>query len=73
MEFFVYELGVDEEYRGRGVATALLLAVEALARDRGCDGLWVATEPDNVAAWATYERAGFASAGASAIMTKTLA
>ena len=57
-EMFLYELGVDEDARRRGVATALVHALAALARERGCYGMWVAVDPDNVAALATYRRAG---------------
>lgn len=57
-EMFLYELGVDENARRQGVATALVHALAALARDRGCYGMWVAVDTDNVAALATYRRAG---------------
>ncbi len=57
-EMFLYELGVDEDARRRGVATSLVNALAALARDRGCHGMWVAVDTDNVAALATYRRAG---------------
>lgn len=57
-EMFLYELGVDEAARGRGVGTALVEALADLARSRGCNGMWVGTEPDNEAALATYRRAG---------------
>jgi aminoglycoside 3-N-acetyltransferase I len=57
-EMFVYELGVAPAARMRGVATALVRALAELARERGCYGMWVGTEPDNVAAQATYRRAG---------------
>jgi ribosomal protein S18 acetylase RimI-like enzyme len=57
-EMFLYELGVDEAARGRGVGTALVDALAALARDRGCYGMWVSTEADNEAALATYRSAG---------------
>jgi ribosomal protein S18 acetylase RimI-like enzyme len=33
-------------------------ALADLARERGCYGMWVGTEPDNEAAQATYRRAG---------------
>jgi ribosomal protein S18 acetylase RimI-like enzyme len=33
-------------------------ALAALARDRGCRGMWVLTDEANVAAVATYRRAG---------------
>jgi ribosomal protein S18 acetylase RimI-like enzyme len=57
-EMFVYELGVLPEARLRGVATALVRALADVARERGCYGMWVGTEPDNAAALATYRRAG---------------
>jgi ribosomal protein S18 acetylase RimI-like enzyme len=57
-EMFVYELGVEPHARRRGVATALVRALEQLARERGCYGMWVGTEADNAAALATYRAAG---------------
>jgi aminoglycoside 3-N-acetyltransferase I len=57
-EMFLYELGVDESARRQGVATALVNALAALARDRGCYGMWVGVDTDNLAALATYRRAG---------------
>jgi ribosomal protein S18 acetylase RimI-like enzyme len=57
-EMFLYELGVAERVRGRGVGAALVAALAGVARERGCYGMWTATEPDNVAAQRTYARAG---------------
>jgi ribosomal protein S18 acetylase RimI-like enzyme len=57
-EMFLYELGVDDGFRGRGIGTALVRALADLARDRGCYGMWVLTDDDNAAAIATYESAG---------------
>jgi ribosomal protein S18 acetylase RimI-like enzyme len=62
-EMFLYELGVGEEFRGRGIGTALTDALAELARERGCYGMWVSTEPDNAAARATYTAAGAAPDG----------
>ena len=59
-EMFVYELGVDPAARRLGVATALVGALAGIARDRGCYGMWVGTEPGNEAAQAVYRRAGAA-------------
>jgi ribosomal protein S18 acetylase RimI-like enzyme len=59
IELFLYELGVDEAFRRRGIARALLDRIEAIAVDEGCRGMWVATEPDNVAALATYRSANY--------------
>ena len=49
---------VDPAARRRGVGRRLVDALAALARERGCYGMWVGTETENVAARATYERAG---------------
>ena len=57
-EMFLYELGVDEPARRRGVGRALVDALIALARERGCTGMWVGTESDNVAAERTFAAAG---------------
>jgi ribosomal protein S18 acetylase RimI-like enzyme len=57
-EMFLYELGVDERYRRQGIGKSLLAALSELARERGCYGMWVATDEDNVAAHATYGRDG---------------
>ena len=56
-EMFLYELGVDPEHRKQGVGRALVEALADLAQGRGCYGMWVATEPDNIAALATYRAA----------------
>ena len=57
-ELFLYELAVDERFRRRGIGTTLVRALTERARDRGCYGMWVLTDRDNVAALATYRRAG---------------
>jgi ribosomal protein S18 acetylase RimI-like enzyme len=63
-EMFLYELGVDEGYQGRGLGRALVAALAQLARDRGCYGMWVLTDADNAAALKTYRSAGAADRGA---------
>ncbi|OXM67653.1 GNAT family N-acetyltransferase [Amycolatopsis vastitatis] len=57
-EMFLYELGVDDGFRGRGLGRSLVTALAELARERGCYGMWVVTEGDNAAANATYRAAG---------------
>jgi ribosomal protein S18 acetylase RimI-like enzyme len=57
-EMFLYELSVHPDHRRRGIGTALVRALADLARERGCYGMWVGTEPDNAAALATYRAAG---------------
>src|SRR3954451_3061587 len=57
-EMFLYELGVDEPARGRGTGTALVQALGELGRERGCHGMWTATEAGNLVAQRTYAAAG---------------
>jgi ribosomal protein S18 acetylase RimI-like enzyme len=57
-EMFLYELGVDEAFRNRGVGRALVGALRDLARERGCYDMWALTDDDNPAALATYQAAG---------------
>jgi GNAT superfamily N-acetyltransferase len=57
-EMFLYELGVEEASRRQGIGSRLVEALGALARDRGCYGMWTGTEDGNGAARATYARAG---------------
>ena len=57
-EMFLYELAVDEAHRRRGHARALIGALEALARERGCTGMFVFVDDDNEAGRAAYRSAG---------------
>ncbi|MBV7248211.1 GNAT family N-acetyltransferase [Streptomyces sp. MW-W600-10] len=57
-EMCLYELGVDEPFRRRGIGRALTLELVELARERGCYDVWVGVEHDNAAALATYGAAG---------------
>ncbi|WP_460445526.1 GNAT family N-acetyltransferase [Angustibacter aerolatus] len=57
-ELLVSELGVAESHHRRGIGTALVEAIVQLAAERGCHGVWVAVDPENDAALATYRRAG---------------
>jgi len=57
-EMFVYELGVAPASRLQGVGTGLVRRLAEIARERGCYGMWVGTESDNLPALATYRKAG---------------
>jgi putative acetyltransferase len=52
-------LFVDDEARGRGLAGALLRAVEDRAREQGCTLARLETGPKSVAAIALYEKHGY--------------
>jgi ribosomal protein S18 acetylase RimI-like enzyme len=56
--FFIAEVGVASAWRRRGIGANLCRRLIAHARARGCKGLWLATEADNVAARALYRRLG---------------
>ena len=57
-EMFLYELAVGEAHRRRGHGRALIEALEVLARDRGCVGMFVFVDDDNEAGRAAYRSAG---------------
>jgi ribosomal protein S18 acetylase RimI-like enzyme len=55
---FVQELGVNEDAQRQGIARALLAALRAEGRARGCKVSWVLTDGNNRAARATYAGTG---------------
>ena len=63
-ELLLNELAVDEAYRGRGLGRALVAELWRLAQKRGCRGMWVLTDDDNVAANKVYAAAGATRVGA---------
>jgi ribosomal protein S18 acetylase RimI-like enzyme len=70
-EMLLYELGVDRDQRRRGVGRELTRALRDLARERRCRGMWVAIDPENSAAMATYRSAGAGPQERAAIMEWT--
>ena len=52
--FFVNEVDVAPAARRQGIGTRLCRMLIGIARDRGCKGIWLATEADNAAARALY-------------------
>jgi aminoglycoside 3-N-acetyltransferase I len=60
-EMFLYELGVAADHRDQGIGRSLVRALADVARELGCYGMWVGTEPDNAAAIAAYRAAGGAA------------
>lgn len=57
-EMLMYELGVDDQYRRRGIGRSLVVALRDLARTRGCSGVWVPVDDDNEPALAMYRSLG---------------
>jgi ribosomal protein S18 acetylase RimI-like enzyme len=70
-EMFLYELGVEEPARNRGIGRALVDALKAIARERGCYGMYVLTDTDNTAALRAYTAAGGVTAGTSVMLEWT--
>ena len=63
-EMFLNELAVDEAFRGRGIGRSLVTELWRLAQSRGCRGMWVLTDDDNVPANRVYAGAGGKRVGA---------
>lgn len=57
-EMFLYELGVDDRFRRRGIGKALVTALRERAQERGCYDMWVLTDAGNEAALTTYTGTG---------------
>jgi ribosomal protein S18 acetylase RimI-like enzyme len=58
----VHDLAVLPGYRGRGIGSALLLAAEETARQRGCCKITLEVRSDNASAYGLYRRCGFGAA-----------
>ncbi len=57
----IHDIYVDPEYRGQGIARALLAEAERIARERGCCKMTLEVLEGNRAAQASYRRFGFES------------
>ena len=58
-EFFISNLAVFEEYRGKGIALKLLQNAEKMAIDKGINKLSLYVESDNQHAKRIYKKFGF--------------
>ena len=56
--FFINEVGVGDDFRRQGIAARCVRRIVELARDRGCEEIWLATEADNVPARGLYRKLG---------------
>jgi aminoglycoside 3-N-acetyltransferase I len=57
-EVYIYDLAVIEQYRRRGVATALIEEVKSVARDQGAWVIFVQADPPDAPAVALYDKLG---------------
>jgi len=61
-ELYIFDLAVAAQHRRRGIATRLIEALKAKARQRGCQVIFVQADHDDPPAIALYERLGRRSA-----------
>ena len=52
-------VSLDSLQEGMGIGTALIKAVETIARQEGCRRLWLVTTNDNLYALGFYQKRGF--------------
>lgn len=57
-EMFLFELGVDEHHRRKGVATALIEKLKDVCRDKGIKEMFLDADEDNLSAIKLYEKTG---------------
>ncbi|MFE0023375.1 GNAT family N-acetyltransferase [Amycolatopsis sp. NPDC059021] len=58
-DVYVQDVMIHPEHRRRGITTALLDVVRTRAAEWGCARLYLTSEPDNIAAHATWTKLGF--------------
>lgn len=56
--FFMYQIGVAEPQRGKGIAQELIRHAEDYARKRGCTRMWGTVEMGNVESQRFFEKLG---------------
>ena len=57
-EVLLYEIGVHDDFRQRGIGKALIGAAKHWAKEAGADEAWVLTNRSNTAAIALYQSTG---------------
>lgn len=68
----IHDIAVLPQWRGQGIADALLAGVEARARELGCCRITLEVRDDNPRARRVYERSGFTAAQCNLFMEKQL-
>lgn len=54
-ELYIDDLGVSEKFQRHGIATRMLEKLFIIGVERGCEEVWVATEPENEPAIKFYD------------------
>jgi len=57
-EIFLYEIGVDENYRQQNIATQLIEHLKKIAAKKGIPEMYVGTEMNNLPAQKLYHKTG---------------
>jgi aminoglycoside 3-N-acetyltransferase I len=57
-EIYIYDLAVDERFRRRGIATALIEELKRIARDKGAWVIFVQADPPDEPAVTLYRKLG---------------
>lgn len=57
-EMFIYEIGVEEAHRRKGIAGKLIEHLKNICSEKGISEMFVATEMDNISAKKFYESTG---------------
>jgi ribosomal protein S18 acetylase RimI-like enzyme len=60
-EVYIQDVMTHPDYRRRGVAAALVSAVQRRAQRWGCRRIYLTSEPENFAAYRTWRSLGFAN------------
>ena len=67
-EVLLYEMGVGQDYRKKGIGKALIEECKIWAKEIGADEVWVLTEKDNIPAMAMYQATGAKEEASGTIM-----
>ena len=55
---FINEVGVRDSHRRQGIGAEITRCLKAIARARGCQGIWLGAEADNAPALALFRTLG---------------